>query len=106
MRTCIRSNSNELRVYYTYILASRYRRLYTGVTNNIKRRVWEHKTKRNNGFTYRYNIDRLVYYESNPSIKAAIAREKKIKKWRREKRLHLIVSENPEWKDLSDGWYE
>ena len=95
MRMYIRSNSNELHVYYTYILASRYKRLYTGVTNNIKRRVWEHKTKMNKGFTYRYNIDRLVYFESNTSIKSAIAREKKIKAWRREKRIHLIKKTEP-----------
>jgi putative endonuclease len=88
-------------------MSSRYKRLYTGVTNDIKRRVWEHKSKVNKkSFTARYNIDRLVYYESNASIKAAIAREKKIKNWRREKRLDLIENETPLWKDLSDGWYD
>ena len=93
-------------IYYTYILASRYKRLYTGVTSKIKQRVWQHKTKFYKGFTSRYNIDRLVYYESNVSINAAIAREKKIKNWRREKRLDLIEIKNPLWKDLSDGWYD
>jgi putative endonuclease len=93
-------------MYYVYIIASRYRRLYTGVTNDVKRRTWQHKNKvYRNSFTKRYNIDRLVYFEEHLSINAAMKREKRIKKWRREKRLDLVESRNPDWVDLSTGWY-
>jgi len=93
------------KTYYIYILASRSRRLYLGVTNNIRRRVWEHKRGEIRGFAQRYHIDMLVYFEVFGDVRAAIAREKQIKAWRREKKVRLIVGENPEWHDLSDGWY-
>jgi len=90
--------------YYVYTMASRSRTLYTGVTNNLERRVAQHKLKLVSGFTARYRVDRLVYFEHNGDIRAAIQREKQIKGWTREKKLALIKSMNPGWCDLSDGW--
>ena len=87
--------------YFVYIMASRSRALYVGVTNNLSRRVGEHKEGLIPGFTQRYKINRLVYYESTPDVRAAIAREKQIKRWRREKKVNLIESLNPEWNDLA-----
>ena len=92
--------------YYIYIMASKTRVIYTGMTNNLERRVYEHKEKLFKGFTSRYNVTRLVYYEYTNDVNAAILREKEIKAWRREKKIKLIESTNPEWQDLSDGWYE
>ena len=92
------------RQYYVYILANRTRRLYTGVTNDLQRRIYEHKHHLNEGFTKRYNIDRLVYYETTPDVKAAIARERQIKGRLRARKIALIESTNPEWKDLSAEW--
>ena len=89
--------------YYVYIMTNQSRNLYVGLTNNIRRRVEEHKVGLNKGFTNRYNIDTLVYVESFSDIDSAIAREKQIKYWRREKKLRLVNQENPEWRDLSDG---
>ena len=92
--------------YYVYIVASRSRTLYTGVTNDLQRRVYEHKKKLVPGFTTKYNIQRLVYYETTEDVDAAIFREKQIKGWTRSKKLQLIESVNPTWKDLSVGWFE
>ena len=83
--------------YFVYIVASRSRTLYVGVTNDLIRRVREHKTGATPGFTWRYHIDRLVYCESTPNVIAAIAREKQMKGWRREKKLDLIQASNPAW---------
>lgn len=90
--------------YFVYIISSRTRTIYIGVTNDIERRLYEHKHKSIEGFSARYNIDTLVYYESFADVNAAIAREKEIKKWRRQKKNALIESMNPEWKDLSEEW--
>jgi putative endonuclease len=90
-------------MYYVYILASRSRNLYIGVTGNLDRRIIEHKQKLVPGFSSRYNIDRLVYYEIYGDIRRAIAREKELKGWRREKKISLIERENPTWDDLSSG---
>lgn len=90
--------------YYVYIMTNRSKTLYTGVTNDLERRVFEHKHKLLAGFTARYNIDRLVFYEQTPDILAAITREKQIKGWLRAKKIKLIESVNPEWLDLSAGW--
>jgi putative endonuclease len=79
--------------------------LYTGVTDDLKRRVYQHKNKLIDGFTKKYNITRLAYYEETGDIKAAIAREKQIKGWLRKKKFALIESLNPKWQDLSEGWY-
>jgi len=78
--------------------------MYIGVTNNLERRVYEHKHKLVKGFTEKYNVTRLVYFEETRDVIAAISREKEIKKWRRDKKNSLVTSINPEWKDLSEGW--
>jgi putative endonuclease len=88
--------------YYVYIMTNRSRTLYTGVTNDLMRRVYEHKHKLVPGFTSNYNIQYLVYYETTSSIYSAIEREKQIKGWLRAKKIALIDSANPEWKDLSE----
>ena len=94
---------NERR-YSVYIMASRSRNLYIGVTDSIVRRVREHKTHSLAGFTDRYNVERLVWYETYPYIRTAIAREKQLKGWVREKKLRLIEETNPTWRDLSEDW--
>jgi putative endonuclease len=91
------------KTYYVYIMTNQSRTLYVGVTNDIFKRVWEHKTGLVEGFTKRYNIDTLIYVESFDDILSAIAREKQIKRWRREKKIQLIIQANPNWRDLSDG---
>ncbi len=95
-----------MKSYFVYILASKSRVLYVGVTNDILRRVAEHRSKNTPGFTSRYNINLLVYCEETESIIAAIEREKEIKGWRRKKKISLIESQNPAWEDLSAGWFE
>jgi putative endonuclease len=92
--------------YYVYILASRSRNLYIGVTNDLERRVYEHKKKLVPGFTTKYNIDRLVYFETTQDVEVAISREKQIKGWLRTKKISLIESMNPTWDDLSARWFE
>ena len=91
--------------YYVYMMTNHSGTLYVGVTNDLHRRIWQHKQKLIEGFTKRYNITRLVYYEETSDVTAAIAREKQIKGWLRKKKIALIESLNPGWKDLSDGWY-
>ena len=91
--------------YYVYIMTNRSRTLYTGVTNDLVRRVYEHKHKLIKGFTSKYNIQYLVYHETTSSIYSAIEREKQIKGWLRAKKIALIESVNPEWKDLSEDWF-
>jgi len=93
------------RTYYVYILASRSRNLYTGVTNNLERRIAQHRSGLILGFTRRYRIFRLVRYETFGDIRMAIAREKEIKAWRWEKRLCLIEHDNPRWDDLATEWF-
>ncbi|MCX5632932.1 MAG: GIY-YIG nuclease family protein [Phycisphaerae bacterium] len=92
--------------YYVYIMSSKTGTLYIGMTNDIKKRVYQHKNHLMPGFTNKYNIDRLLYVERVSDPISAISREKQIKKWRREKKVAIIDSMNPDWKDLSDGWYE
>ena len=88
---------------YVYFTASRYNNvLYIGVTNSLIRRIAEHKGKVNKGFTYKYNCDKLVYYETFDLITEAIAREKQLKNWKREWKNKLVNDFNPEWKDVSD----
>ncbi len=91
-------------MFFVYILASKYKRLYIGVTNDIDRRLYEHKHKLVEGFTSKYNIDRLVYYETFDSASMAIERETRLKGLLREKKIALIEGMNPEWKDLSEAW--
>jgi putative endonuclease len=91
--------------YYVYILASRKNgTLYIGVTNDLKRRMYEHKNKLIKGFSARYNITKLVFFEETDDITAAIAREKVLKGWIRNKKLSLIEENNSKWMDLSAGW--
>ena len=92
------------RDFYVYILANGSRMLYVGVTNDLQRRVYEHRKKLIPGYTRQYNISRLVFFEATANVSAAIAREKQIKGWVRAKKLALIEIKNPEWADLSDGW--
>jgi putative endonuclease len=82
------------------------RTLYTGITNNLERRVYEHKYKLVPGFTSKYNITKLVYYEEGNDVNVVLAREKQIKGWLRTKKIALIKSVNPEWRDLSLDWYD
>jgi putative endonuclease len=90
-----------MKTYYVYILASkRNGTLYIGVTDNLKNRVYQHKTGLCNGFTKKYNIDKLVYFERFDSIDYAIVREKRLKKWNREWKIRLIEEKNPNWTDL------
>ena len=93
-----------MRSYWTYIIASRRRVLYTGVTNDLERRVFEHKTGLTPGFAKRYGCDRLVFFEEADSPIVAIAREKQIKGWTRARKLALIEEQNPQWRDLSEDW--
>ena len=95
-----------MRRYYVYIMASKSRVLYVGVTNDIWRRVWEHRNDATSGFTSKYRIHRLVYFEEFKYIENAIAREKRIKGWLREKKIALIRSANPTWEDLSESWFD
>jgi len=90
--------------YFVYIITNKSKTLYTGVTNNLSRRLFEHKKKLIKGFTSKYNIDKLVYFEICSNIESAIAREKQIKGWLRKKKIGLIESINPDWKDLSKEW--
>ena len=92
-------------VYYVYILANLNNKvIYTGVTNNLERRIYEHKNKLAEGFTKKYNVNKLVYFDSTTDVKAAIEREKQIKGWTRQKKNDLIEEANPAWADLSEGW--
>jgi len=91
--------------YFIYIMTNNSRTLYTGVTNNLERRVYEHKNKLVPGFTARYKINMLVYFEETPDVLSAIAREKQIKGWLRSKKSSLIETVNPQWIDLSAEWF-
>lgn len=91
--------------YYTYILTNWNNKvMYIGITNNLERRLYEHRHHTANGFTSRYNVNKLVYYEVAPDVKAAIAREKELKGWVRARKNALVESMNPDWKDLSEAW--
>ena len=93
------------KTFHVYILASRSRVLYIGVTSDLTKRLYEHKEKLVPGFTARYNVDKLVYCEATSDALAAIAREKQIKGWLRRRKIELIERENPQWLDLSEGWF-
>ena len=95
-----------MKQYYVYIMTNNSGTLYTGVTDNLIRRVYEHKSKLVEGFTRKYNITRLLYYEITSDVRAALCREKQIKGWLRKKKIALIAATNPGWRDLSEGWYE
>ena len=91
--------------YYVYIMSSATRVIYIGMTNNLERRVYEHKNKVNPGFTANYNANRLVYFELTSDVTVAIEREKQLKSWNRAKKIALIMKDNPSWSDLSRDWY-
>jgi len=90
------------KAFHVYILAGKSGVLYTGVTGHLAKRIWQHKEKLVDGFARRYNLDRLVWFERHATARAAIAREKEIKGWRRSKKTALIEVMNPGWRDLSD----
>jgi len=90
--------------YFVYIATNGSKTLYTGVTNDLVRRMFEHRNSLIPGFTSKYRIDRLVYFETTSDVRAAIAREKQIKGWRRERKVALIETSNPKWADLSKEW--
>ena len=92
--------------YFVYIVASRTRRIYIGVTSDLIRRIWKHRAKSIPGFTATYNISSLVFYETTTDVQSAISREKQLKGWRREKKISLIEKHNPDWRDLAKEWFE
>ncbi len=91
--------------YFTYIVASKSRTLYVGMTSDLKKRVFEHKRKLHEGFSAKYHCDRLVWFERFVEVGNAIAREKQLKGWRREKKVAIIAENNSTWVDLSEEWY-
>ena len=94
-----------MKQYYVYILAKKKNgTLYTGVTSDLKKRLWEHNNAVVEGFTKKYQVHRLVYYEVTDSIESAISREKTLKRWKRKWKIELIEAANPTWKDLSKEW--
>ena len=86
--------------YFVYILSSKNKILYVGMTDNLSRRVFEHKQRLIDGFTKKYNVNKLVYYKAYPNLSGAIKREKQLKNWHRKWKINLIESANQEWKDL------
>jgi len=94
------------KTYYVYILSSQRRVLYIGITGNLERRVFQHKQRTPGAFTAKYNVTSLVFFERYTSVTRAIAREKELKDWRRQKKIALIESNNPKWRDLSYGWFQ
>ena len=104
--TKVDKESNDMRQYYVYIMTNHSRTLYTGMTNNLLLRVYQHKIKKVASFTQRYNVNKLVYYETTSDVRVAIAREKEIKGWVRRKKVALINSVNPAWEDLSLEWMD
>ncbi|MBW2581279.1 MAG: GIY-YIG nuclease family protein [Deltaproteobacteria bacterium] len=92
--------------FFVYIMASPTGTLYTGMTNDLMKRVYQHKNKLVEGFTKKYNVTRLAYYEETHDVSAAIDREKQIKGWRRSKKTDLIKSINPTWRDLAEDWFD
>jgi putative endonuclease len=91
--------------YFTYIVASKSRTLYIGITSDLRHCIFEHKTKAHEGFTSRYNCNRLVWFEQSNDVNVAIAREKELKGWLRSRKIELIQHTNPTWEDLSADWY-
>lgn len=95
-----------MHTYYVYILANEIRTLYIGVTNNLERRLWEHRSRIAPGFASDHGCDHVVMIETFSDVRDAIAREKQLKGWRRSKKIALIEAHNPDWRDLSEGWAE
>ena len=95
-----------MKQYYVYTLSNKSGMLYTGVTSNLEQRLYQHRNKLNEGFTSKFNINRLVYYESMEDVTAAIAREKQIKRMLKSKKIELIKTMNPDFVDLSEDWHK
>lgn len=93
-----------MKISYVYIVASLSKVLYVGVTSNLEQRIYQHKNALVEGFTKKYNVDKLVYFETHEDIKVAIAREKQLKGWSRKKKVFLIEKENKAWRDLAFDW--
>ena len=94
-----------MKQYYVYMLANRDNKvLYIGVTSDLERRIYEHKSKVSDGFSGRYNVTKLVYFEAGGDVRSAIEREKQLKQWHREWKDNLITESNPEWRDLSEDF--
>ena len=91
--------------YYVYVLTNKSNRvMYIGMTNDLERRLYEHKQELIEGFTKRYHVHKLVYFETTTDVRSAIAREKQLKGWRRARKNDLVETMNPEWRDLSEDW--
>ncbi len=106
VRSAIITGLTDMRkTYYIYMLSNNSKMLYIGVTNDLERRVYEHKKKLKKGYTQKYNLYKLVYYEETDDIGYAIQREKQMKGWKRYKKVTLIEEENPGWNDLAEEWY-
>lgn len=96
-----------MKEYFVYILTNKSNNvLYIGVTSDIEKRIWEHKNHITKGFSSKYNTEKLVYLEQTNDIYTAIAREKQLKNWHRQWKINLITQANPEWKDLSDNFFD
>lgn len=95
-----------MKTYYVYILSSNTGTIYIGMTNDLMRRIYEHKQGLVEGFTKKYRVHRLVYYEESVDVNEAILREKQLKRWRRSKKISLIEAMNPKWEDLAADWFE
>ncbi len=95
-----------MKTYYVYIMSSKSGTLYTGMTSDFENRVYQHKNILMKGFTKKYDVNRLVYFEETGDVDSAIAKEKQIKSWRSSKKVEMIKSMNPTWKDLSENWSE
>ncbi len=93
-----------MKQFYVYIMTNQSGTLYTGITNDLARRIYEHKEGQGSQFTSRYRISKLLYFEETRDVHAALAREKQIKGWTRTRKLELIATVNPKWEDLSTGW--
>ena len=91
--------------YFTYILANHGKMLYTGVTSDLFRRVWQHRYNHVSEYTSKYRIHELVWFEETDDVAVAIAKEKQIKTWRRRWKINLVEFENPRWLNLASGWY-
>jgi len=92
--------------YFVYLMANQSRMIYTGVTNSLLHRVYQHKSKQIEGFTKKFNMTKLVHFEETVDVRLAIRREKEIKGWLRSKKVALIQKHNPTWKDLAEDWFE
>jgi len=98
--------SKDANQYYVYILTNKGNKVfYIGVTNNLERRIFEHKNKLVDGFSKKYNLTKIVYYEATGDIQSALEREKQLKNWHREWKINLINEFNPSWRDLSEDFY-